>query len=42
MMRGQSTDGAETRRQIQKLDQRRNQNLKDTAPELAELIGYED
>jgi hypothetical protein len=41
MMRGQSTDGAETRLQIQKLDQRRNQNLKDIAPELAELIGYE-
>ena len=42
MMRGQSTDGAETRRQIQKLDQRRNQNLATVAPELAELIGYEN
>jgi MoaA/NifB/PqqE/SkfB family radical SAM enzyme len=42
MMRGQSTDGAETRRQIQKLDQWRNQNLATVAPELAGLIGYED
>ena len=42
MMGGASTDGSETRQQIQKLDQRRNQNLKDAAPELAELIGYEN
>ena len=40
MMRGQSTDGAETRRQIQKLDQWRDQNLATTAPELAELLAY--
>ena len=40
MMRGQSTDGAETLRQIQKLDQRREQNLADIAPELAELLNY--
>jgi hypothetical protein len=42
MMQGQSTDGAETRKQIQNLDQRRNQNLKDVMPELAELIDYEN
>jgi len=42
MMQGQSTDGAETQKQIKKLDQRRNQNLKDVMPELAELIGYEN
>jgi len=40
MMRGQSTDGTETRQQIQKLDQRRDQNLVDVAPELAELLNY--
>jgi hypothetical protein len=40
MMRGQSTDGAETRRQIQKLDQWRDQNLATVAPELAELLNY--
>jgi hypothetical protein len=42
MMQGQSTNGAETRKQIQNLDQRRNQNLKDVMPELAELIDYEN
>jgi hypothetical protein len=42
MMQGESTDGSETRRQIQKLDQWRNQNLATVAPELAGLIGYED
>jgi glutamate-1-semialdehyde 2,1-aminomutase len=40
MMQGQSTDGAETRRQIQKLDARREQNLARVAPELAELLNY--
>ena len=40
MMRGQSTDGAETCRQIQKLDQWRDQNLATVAPELAELLEY--
>jgi hypothetical protein len=40
MMRGQSTDGSETRRQIQKLDQWRDQNLATVAPELAELLEY--
>jgi glutamate-1-semialdehyde 2,1-aminomutase len=42
MMQGESTDGSETRRQIQKLDQWRNQNLATVAPELAELIDYEN
>jgi hypothetical protein len=41
MMRGQSTDGSETRRQIKKLDQWRDQNLATVAPELAELLQYE-
>ena len=40
MMRGQSTNGSETRQQIQKLDQWRDQNLADVAPELAELLNY--
>jgi hypothetical protein len=42
MMQGESTDGSETRRQIQKLDKWRNQNLVTVAPELAELIDYEN
>jgi organic radical activating enzyme len=42
MMQGQSTDGAETCRHIQKLDQWREQNLATVAPELAELLGYEN
>jgi hypothetical protein len=41
MNRGESSDGEETRQQIQKLDQRRHQDLKKTAPELAEILGYE-
>jgi organic radical activating enzyme len=40
MMQGKSTDGEETRKQIQKLDARREQNLADVAPELAELLNY--
>jgi pyruvate-formate lyase-activating enzyme len=40
MMQGQSTDGEETRKHIQKLDARRKQNLADVAPELAELLNY--
>ena len=40
MMRGQSTDGEETRQQIQKLDQWRDQDLAAVAPELAELLNY--
>jgi len=41
MLNGKSTDGAETRKQIQKLDQRREQNLATVAPELAELLNFE-
>jgi glutamate-1-semialdehyde 2,1-aminomutase len=41
MMQGQTTDGFEMRKQIQKLDQRRGQSLAIVAPELAEIIGYE-
>ena len=40
MMRGQSTDGVEMQKQIQKLDARRKQNLATVAPELAELLNY--
>jgi len=40
MLNGKSTDGSETRKQIQKLDQRREQNLATVAPELAELLNY--
>ena len=40
MMNGQSTDGAETCRQILKLDQWRDQDLANVAPELAELLNY--
>jgi MoaA/NifB/PqqE/SkfB family radical SAM enzyme len=41
MNRGESSDGAETLRQIQRLDQRRQQDLKRITPELAEILGYE-
>ena len=41
MNNGESSDGAETRQQIQKLDQRRNQDLRKIAPELAHILGYE-
>ena len=40
MMRGQSTDGTETRQQIQKLDCWRDQDLAAVAPELAQLLNY--
>ena len=40
MMRGQSTDGTETRQQILKLDRWRDQNLEDVAPELTKLLNY--
>jgi hypothetical protein len=40
MLLGQSTDGQEMRRQIQKLDRWRDQNLATVAPELAELLDY--
>ena len=42
MNRGESSDGAETRSEIQKLDQRRQQNLKKVQPELAAILGYEN
>ena len=38
MMRGESTDGSETLRQIAKLDQRRNQDLKTVEPELWKIL----
>jgi len=37
---GASTDGFMTRMKIADLDRKRNQNLKDVAPELAELLDY--
>ena len=37
---GESSDGEETRQQIQKLDQRRQQDLKKIAPELAQILNY--
>lgn len=41
MNRGESADGEETLNQIRRLDQRRQQNLRKTAPEIAEILGYE-
>jgi hypothetical protein len=41
MRRGVSTDGSRMRQEIRKLDQRRQQNLKAVAPELAEILDYE-
>jgi len=40
MNNGESSDGAETRQQVQKLDQRRRQDLQNTAPELARILDY--
>jgi MoaA/NifB/PqqE/SkfB family radical SAM enzyme len=40
MRRGHSTDGSRTREEIARVDQRRNQNLCDVAPELAEMLNY--
>jgi hypothetical protein len=40
MNNGESSDGEETRRQIQKLDQRRHQDLTKIAPELAQILRY--
>jgi MoaA/NifB/PqqE/SkfB family radical SAM enzyme len=42
MNNGESMDGKETKSQIQLLDQRRNQNLANLAPELAEILKYEN
>jgi hypothetical protein len=41
MIRGESSDGTETLMQIQKLDQRRQQDLKKVAIELAQILQYE-
>ena len=40
MNRGESSDGDETRQHIRLLDQRRQQDLKTTAPELAAILDY--
>jgi MoaA/NifB/PqqE/SkfB family radical SAM enzyme len=40
MNRGESSDGEETRQQIRKLDQRRQQDLKKIAPDLARILEY--
>lgn len=40
MIRGESSDGTETLLQIQKLDQRRQQDLKKVAFELAQILNY--
>jgi MoaA/NifB/PqqE/SkfB family radical SAM enzyme len=41
MNRGESSDGVETLQQIRKLDQRRQQDLKKVAIELAQILNYE-
>lgn len=41
MKNGESSDGSAMLAAMRNLDQRRNQNLRDVAPELADLIGYE-
>jgi hypothetical protein len=41
MNNGKSSDGEETRQQIRKLDQHRNQDLRKIAPELAYILDYE-
>jgi len=40
MNRGDSSDGEETRQQIRRLDQRRQQDLKKVAVELAQILNY--
>ena len=40
MNNGESSDGEETRQQILKLDQRRQQDLQKIAPELAQILSY--
>ena len=40
MNRGESSDGVETLKQIRRLDQRRQQDLKKIAPELAQILNY--
>ena len=41
MNQGKSSDGVELKKQIKILDQRRNQNLAEILPKLADAIGYE-
>jgi pyruvate-formate lyase-activating enzyme len=41
MQGGSSSDGAEMLAKMRELDTRRNQNLAEVLPELAELVGYE-
>ena len=41
MRNGQSSDGTDMLKRIRELDKLRNQNLRDVAPELADIIGYE-
>jgi MoaA/NifB/PqqE/SkfB family radical SAM enzyme len=41
MNHGKSSDGVETLQHIRKLDQRRQQDLRKIAPELAQILGYE-
>ena len=40
MNNGESSNGEETRKQVQKLDQRRHQDLRKIAPELAQILDY--
>lgn len=40
MMRGEESDGSVMLSEIAKLDRRRQQDLGQTAPELAEVLGY--
>jgi hypothetical protein len=41
MEQGEPSDGVKLRSEIRKLDQRRDQDITQVLPELAELIGYE-
>jgi organic radical activating enzyme len=41
MNRGESSDGSETRQQIRRLDQRRQQDLQKISSELAQILRYE-
>jgi hypothetical protein len=40
MRRGVSTDGSRMREEIARVDRRRKQDLRQVAPELAEIIEY--
>jgi hypothetical protein len=41
MSRGVSTDGSILKIKIRDLDRKRGQNMRDVAPEFADLIGYD-